>query len=340
MSRTISRKKSISGLGLNLVTHTNDPVRIKKYVDSVKKLNAWIRMEFDFYRYEKNPSAQIELLDSLVGNFAAADIPILGLLCGNTPGDFSSLFYPQLKYRSVVNRLNSFRKFVRFCVKRYGNIVSHWEIWNEPNLKRFWVKKLDFREYSEMLKKVSEDIRSIQSQSVIVCSGMSGNDMDNLLWSPNSLLNYKKYFSGIIENDYGKYFDVANFHPYYIQCYASVRRRQYFEKRSVAIIRELRSRVAELVPDKPMWLTEFGISTTLNLFLSQKDIAKIYIEVIKECVKMNVPLALWCLYDENNKGYGVTNPEKGFSLLDEDLVPNAIYDELLKFGSEALGERN
>ena len=54
----------------------------------------------------------------------------------------------------------AWRRYVRELARRYKGKITHWEIWNEPNLKHFWQpKKPNAKDYLKFLKLTSKEIR-------------------------------------------------------------------------------------------------------------------------------------------------------------------------------------
>ncbi|HPO12827.1 MAG TPA: hypothetical protein PLI09_05235 [Candidatus Hydrogenedentes bacterium] len=65
-----------------------------------------------------------------------------------------------------------FLEYVRRVVDRYKDRVYAWEIWNEPNMERFWAGSLD--EFYDLARQTAETVRSVDASARIVGSAMTG----------------------------------------------------------------------------------------------------------------------------------------------------------------------
>lgn len=99
-----------------------------------------------------------------------------------------------------------FAAFLRLVVERYGDRISAWQIWNEPNLPLFFgFTDNKAARYAELVKAVYPAIKAAQPNSTVVLAGLSrmgGGD------SPPNFLN-QLYANGI-----KGFFDAAAAHPY------------------------------------------------------------------------------------------------------------------------------
>jgi len=65
-----------------------------------------------------------------------------------------------------------FLEYIRRTVTRYKGRVYAWELWNEPNLSRFWDGPRD--ELYELLRRSAETVRETDPDALLVGSAMSG----------------------------------------------------------------------------------------------------------------------------------------------------------------------
>ncbi len=68
--------------------------------------------------------------------------------------------------------LGLFTDYVRRTVTRYKDRVRTWEIWNEPDITRFWEGTMP--EFCELARRTAEAIREADPQAVIVGTPMTG----------------------------------------------------------------------------------------------------------------------------------------------------------------------
>jgi polysaccharide biosynthesis protein PslG len=152
----------------------------------------------------------------------------------------------------------AWRDFLSAAVKRYGPggtywrttyltqhpgkrklPISDWQIWNEPNLRKFFPKKHATRNYATLVKLSAEPIRQADPKAEVVLAGM-----------PAFLHPTADQFLGRLYRVKGfkKSFDAAALHPY-----------AETMKKFVTSIKRLRSTLKRHHDkQKGLWLTEVG----------------------------------------------------------------------------------
>ncbi len=65
-----------------------------------------------------------------------------------------------------------FLDYVRHVVERHKDTIRAWEIWNEPNISRFWTGTMD--EFCVLARRTAELIREIDPSSSIIGTPMTG----------------------------------------------------------------------------------------------------------------------------------------------------------------------
>ncbi|MGI8731525.1 MAG: cellulase family glycosylhydrolase [Solirubrobacteraceae bacterium] len=133
-----------------------------------------------------------------------------------------------------------YARFVGMLARRYaGDVIAGYEIWNEPNLSRFWAPRADATAYVALLRAASDAVRSADPHAKVVFGGLSGADVDFVRDA------YRAGARGL--------FDVMALHPY--ACAQSPRSELFTRYRRV------RSLMVAQRDARPMWFTEFGWST-------------------------------------------------------------------------------
>ncbi|MCI0582215.1 MAG: hypothetical protein L0227_04840 [Chloroflexi bacterium] len=66
---------------------------------------------------------------------------------------------------------------MRAVVRRYGDSIDAWEVWNEPNHPKFWLPKPDPEAYAALLAVAAEVIRSEDPGATILLGGIVGTDV-------------------------------------------------------------------------------------------------------------------------------------------------------------------
>ena len=141
--------------------------------------------------------------------------------------------------------------FIRFVAARYAGKVSAWEVWNEQNTRRFWPSGPSPAAYVPLLKAAYPAVKAADPNALVVFGGVSQNDYS--------------YIEGAYAAGAKGYFDVMAVHPYpgpnAPEAVWHSERADRARRRSSGF-REVRSSMLARGDDKPIWLTEFGWSTT------------------------------------------------------------------------------
>ncbi len=90
------------------------------------------------------------------------------------------------------------KSYVAACVTRYKGKITHWEVFNEPNL---WMSSA---EYNEFLKAAYETVKRIDPEAKVVgfcATGDLGGEMG-------------EFVKGCLDTGAKDYFDILSFHPY------------------------------------------------------------------------------------------------------------------------------
>jgi hypothetical protein len=128
-----------------------------------------------------------------------------------------------------------FADFLRAAAERYRDAVGHWEIWNEPNLRRYWSGSLE--QYARgLLAEARTALRDAGSPSKIVLGGLAGSD-------------------GLVEvlAAAGQSLDIASFHYY------PPRRWTMLRGNVPSAVRRIRGELRQAgMETTPAWLTEVG----------------------------------------------------------------------------------
>lgn len=139
--------------------------------------------------------------------------------------------------------------FVTAVVQRYGNKVSNWQLWNEPNLPLFFGFGFDnAQRYTDLVKAAYPAIKAVQPSSVVVLAGLSRQPGDQ---SPPAFLD-KMYAAGVRGN-----FDAAAAHPYVFPTGRAANPDNGWS--DVAAVHDVMAANGD--GGKKIWMTEFGAPT-------------------------------------------------------------------------------
>ena len=148
------------------------------------------------------------------------------------------------------------KEFGRFSGKvalRYKNLITHWEIWNEPNYAFFWGPKPNAEKYSEVLKESYLAIKKANPSAIVLSGGLaSAGDKGDGSIPP---LTFAK---ALYELGANEYFDILAIHPYTYP--ASPTYQAWWNRwQEILPIRKLMVDNGDSI--KKIWITEIGVPT-------------------------------------------------------------------------------
>ena len=145
-------------------------------------------------------------------------------------------------------RGRDYARFVGFLARRYRGLgVAGYEIWNEPNLSRFWGwRRPSARRYVKLLRAASRAVRAYDPAAQVVFGGLSTGDTAYVR---------SAYAAGARNR-----FDVMGLHPY--TCEADISARPAGRPGAFLAYRDVRAVQTRRADPTPMWFTEFGWATT------------------------------------------------------------------------------
>ncbi len=157
-------------------------------------------------------------------------------------------------------QMSDYGDVVRFVVEHFSAKGVHaFQIWNEPNLARFWPSGPNAAEYTEMLRAGYEAAKAVDPSATVLLGGLSKSDF--------------YFLEDVYRAGGGAYFDAAAVHPYTYGVDPTVGWNgvhSWEDPDRISInafpaIQEIR-RSMEAFGDggKSVWLTEFGYSTTTH----------------------------------------------------------------------------
>ena len=195
-------------------------------------------------------------IDAAVSKARAAGIEVLMPIADGVPywasadpaksgGSWNTMWRP--------TSVSDYGDFVEFVVRRYSPLgVSSFEIWNEPNHPYFWPSGVNATAYTDLLRAGSAAVRRANPAAKVVLGGLTASD--------------SAYMTALYAAGAGPMFDIAAIHPYTGgnapgQCWldsTGVKSKDAFC--GIEAVRDVM--VAKGDSAKPLWLTEFGWSST------------------------------------------------------------------------------
>ncbi len=285
---------------------------VNRELDAVSKTGAsWLRILIDWSRIEP-VKGQYDwgYVDGLVNAARAHNLNVLGLIAytgqwARPPGSSFTAF--------PVNPAD-YGDFSAAVVRRYADRVSHWELWNEPNLPLFSGNTAsNGARYTELLKAAYPAIKLVQPNSTVVSAGLSrllGDD------SPPAFMD-QMYAAGA-----KGFFDAAAAHPYVFPGGLAGDTDNGWS--DVGRIHDLM--VANGDGGKKIWMTELGAPTSDPSAegVSQSEQAKQITDVLAAATATGYtgPAFIYSIRDTDTSNQGDQEANYG-SLLTTDWQPKA-----------------
>jgi polysaccharide biosynthesis protein PslG len=215
----------------------------------------WAKLSVDWNRAEPAPGSYnwslIAYYDRAIDTARAAGAKVL-MLVSRSPRWASG----SDNVESPPLEPGAYGRFVGFLARRWAGKVRAYEIWNEPNIQRFWPSGPSASEYVQLLRSAYSSIKSSDPYARVVFGGVA-----NLNPGARDFV-YDAYGAGA-EN----YFDVLGWHAY-APCGSSPSDVWYMSDGSIRVwsflgYRTIRRDMTVRWSDfKPIWVTEFGWSTS------------------------------------------------------------------------------
>lgn len=218
-------------------------------------------------------------------------------------------------------RAADFARFARWTAKHFRGRVSAYEVWNEPDVERFW--KGDASQYVRLLRAAYPAIKAGDRNAKVVFAGTVHN---NVSWISAA---YRAGAKGA--------FDVMATHPYQgigdqppeIVGDAN----SWWLLTHVAAVRELMVRHAD--GGKPIWFTEFGWSVHDNEVATPPwrrgvtaETQAAYLVRAIALIRARFPYVERAFWYKEAAVAGEDPHEAGYGLLRADLSPRPAYTAL------------
>jgi len=188
--------------------------------------------------------------------------------------------FPERKQKRFISRENIplFLRFVAEMVQHFKGRVDVWQVWNEPNIPRFWQgsKKVFF----ELSSLTTLKIKETDPDAYILGGGFSLAPR----WFTRGM-----HKAGALEN-----LDGISFHPYGIN-----------PSHSMKVYDKFLNILSEIKYSKPIWITEVGFPTGgwYPTRVSLEKYPSYIIKTITGAAARGPQLLLWYhMFDSRNKG--------------------------------------
>jgi polysaccharide biosynthesis protein PslG len=166
-----------------------------------------LRIDVDWWLVQETPTAwNWGPIDRIVDAARARDLAVLGMI-GYTPPWARP---PGTTDKHPPSKPAEYASFARSAVRRYApRGVRHWEIWNEPNIARFWQPAPDPAAYTALLRASYRAIKDADAGATVISGGLSPapDAPDGARIAPVTFLR------GVYAAGGRGYFDALGHHP-------------------------------------------------------------------------------------------------------------------------------
>jgi len=198
--------------------------------------------------------------------------------------------------------------FMATLATRYGDTVSAYEIWNEPNYVSF-SNPIDPAAYAQLLKSVYPVLKDIDPTATVV-AGALGTVQDSAV-----TMSAVTFVQQMLDAGAGDYFDAISVHPYQDTLpisdgYSCNCGGQLTPVQEIDAIKVL------IGTDKTVWITEYGLSTVNG----DEDEAKQaqYIQDLLDYWQTYSQAGPIFLYTGSDTATGSSDPEANYGLFYEN----------------------
>ena len=218
------------------------------------------RFPFDWrwIQPHRNDAYRFGGTDALVSTLARAGITLQPFLFGSPPWIHRNYRRPPIETKSA---RRAWRRMVRAEVTRYGpgggfwaqnptlpyRPITHWQVWNEPNIPGFFAPKASPKRYARLLKITAPAIRSGGPQTRVVMAGLTHGYERR-----RGQMLYTRYLRRLYAHGARGSFDLLADHPFGTSL-GSVRKQ-------IKTVRRIADRHGD--GHKPLWIDEIGWPTS------------------------------------------------------------------------------
>jgi hypothetical protein len=212
-------------------------------------------------------------------------------------------------------------RFARSVAARYPQIVGI-EVWNEPNISDFWRGGVDPVRYTELLKLASKAIKATRRTMPVISAGLAG-----VLAEPDTAqhMTTRRFLQAMYANGMRGTVDGVGLHPYPEDIDFG---RSY---RLISLAEDTRDANGDSVP---LWLTEFGLSTTDGRF-TEKNQALVITNLWDRLRRYPGVAAAYVHSLVESSDAAPDDQGRGWGVLHVDLSPKPAYCAIAKLNAGA-----
>jgi hypothetical protein len=200
---------------------------------------------------------------------------------------------------------DDFADFAAAAAQRYP-LALGFEIWNEPNDRRYWGGKPSPVDYASMFKQARSAIKQVNPTMPVVLAGLSPHASD----TAGASVAYDGYLKRLYELGAAKKADAIGLHPYPTVA---------FNDGYIDAIRTRLGRINQTMEhfndgDRPMWVTESGVSTEGPEAYTENQQATALVDIYQLFRRVpNIPVVIFHRFIDSPDQPGAKEP--GFGVI-------------------------
>ncbi len=286
------------GLGVN-IHFQGEPKDLDMIADAGLK---FIRMDLSWSGVERQKGVydfERTGYDALTAACTRRGIRILYIL------DYSNRLYEADRSVRTEQGRRAFAAFAEAAAKRYAGKAILWEIWNEPNIRQFWLPQPSVDDYCKLVEETAPRLRKADPSGLVIAPATSTIPFG---WLEDC------FRLGLL-----KHLDAVSVHPYRPQPPETV----------IADYERLRRLIKQYAPEGkeiPVISGEWGYSIVNwdNSRLSQLQQGRYLVREFMINLYQNIPVSIW--YDWCDDGADPAEREHNFGTVTHELKPKPAYE--------------
>ncbi len=255
----------------------------------------WVRKDFFWGEVEhERGKYDFSRYDALVTRLQANGLQPLFIL------DYGNALYDGGLSPHTDEGRAAFARFAATAARHYRGQAILWEIWNEPNLARFWFPDPNATDYGRLALTTARAMHRADPAAMVIAPAVVGFPWD--FWRTIGQLGTLQQLNAVSVHPYGLV-RPEDAQPHY---------------------RTLRRLLSQLNPtwDLPIIASESGYSTLTGGMTEQTQAAYVTRYWLVGMAN-DIPLSIW--YDWRNNGTNPAELEENFGLVRHDFTPKPAY---------------
>ena len=197
------------GVSLDNAEYLDSATRDRE-LDSMAAMGAdWVRLDVKWsdVQWDGPASFNWSKYDPLVDSARARGLSVLANLAYSPtwarPGGTTDKFGPDTDARR-----SAYAAFTEAAVRHFAGRVSHWELWNEPNMSMFWAPSPNAAHYTALIREAHGRMKSADPGAYVLAGATSPADTDG------TRIDEVAFISAVYANGGRGHFDGWSHHPY------------------------------------------------------------------------------------------------------------------------------